>query len=281
MLAAGLSFAVAAMVSYALTPLVWRVAVRTGAIDEPDADRGGRHIHETPTPRLGGLAIFAGFTVAIAVAALMARTPGWRHLLELWGGAFVIVMVGVADDYLELPAKWKLVGQILAATIFVALGNAVEWVSNPWARGSVPGMSYLGYWGIPLTVFWLVGITNTMNLIDGLDGLAAGVGGIASLTLLLVAWQHGLFYVSIVAAAVAGAALGFLPYNFYPAHIFMGDSGSMLLGFVLGAVAIQGTLKGATTIALAVPLLALGLPILDTSLAIARRCIHGRSIFQA
>ena len=281
MLAAGISFALAAVIAYLLTPAVWRLAVRTGAIDRPDAKPGSRHIHDTPTPRLGGLAIFAGFTVAIAVAAFVSHTPIWEHLRELWCGALIIVVVGVADDYFELPAKLKLAGQILAATVFVAMGNVVDWISNPWAHGPFPGMSYIGYWGVPLTIFWLVGITNTMNLIDGLDGLAAGVGGIASVTLMLVAWQEGQYYVTIITAAIAGAALGFLPYNFYPAHIFMGDTGSMLLGFVLGAVAIQGTLKSATTIALAVPLLALGLPILDTSLAIIRRFVHGQSIFQA
>lgn len=281
MLAAGISFALAALIAYLLTPAVWRLAMRTGAVDQPDVKPGGRHIHDKPTPRLGGLAIFAGFTVAIAVAAFVSHVPDWERLLELWCGALLIVLVGVADDYFELPAKLKLAGQILAAIILVATGNVVDWISNPWAQGPFPGMSYIGYWGVPLTVFWLVGITNTMNLMDGLDGLAAGVGGIASVTLLLVAWQEGQLYVMIVAAAIAGAALGFLPYNFHPANIFMGDTGSMLLGFVLGALAVQGTLKSATTIALAVPLLALGLPILDTSLAIIRRCVHGRSIFQA
>lgn len=281
LLAVGISFALSALVAYCSTPAVARLAIRTGAIDEPDSKPGGRHIHNKPTPRLGGLAIFAGFTIAIAVAAFIAHVPDWEHLLELWYGALAIVIVGVIDDYFELPAKLKLAGQILAAVIFVATGNVVDWISNPWAKSPFPGMSYIGQWGIPITIFWLVGITNTMNLIDGLDGLAAGVGSIASITLLLVAWQEGQFYVMIIAAAAAGAALGFLPYNFHPAQIFMGDTGSMLLGFVLGAVAVQGMLKSATTIALAVPILALGLPILDTTLAIVRRIIHGRPIFQA
>ncbi|MGI6130047.1 MAG: MraY family glycosyltransferase [bacterium] len=281
MLAVGISFALSALVAYFSTPGVARLAMRIGAVAQPDSKLGGRHIHDKPTPRLGGLAIFAGFTVAIAVSAVVIQVSNWQQLLELWYGALVIVVIGVLDDYFELPAKLKLAGQILAAVIFVATGNVVDWVSNPWARSPFPGMSYIGHWGIPLTIFWLVGITNTMNLIDGLDGLAAGVGSIASVTLLLVAWQEGQLYVMIIAAAAAGAALGFLPYNFNPAQIFMGDTGSMLLGFLLGAVAVQGMLKGATTIALAVPLLALGLPILDTTLAIVRRVIHGKPIFQA
>lgn len=281
MLAAGMGFALAAVIAYLSTPVVCRLAKRTGAVDQPDVKPGGRHIHDKPTPRLGGLAIFAGFTVAIGVVAVVADIPDWQQLLELWYGALIIVAVGVADDYLELPAKLKLAGQIAAAVVLVATGNVVDWISNPWAHAPFPGMSYIGYWGVPLTVFWLVGVTNAMNLIDGLDGLAAGVGSIASVTLLLVGWQEGQPYVMLITAAIAGAALGFLPYNFYPARIFMGDTGSMLLGFVLGAVAIQGTVKSATTIALAVPMLALGLPILDTSLAIIRRFVHGRSIFQA
>ena len=281
LLAVGISFALSAVVAYFSTPPVARLATRTGAIDQPDSRPGGRHIHNKPTPRLGGLAIFAGFTVAVAVAAYMTHVSDWEPLLELWYGALAIVIVGVIDDYYELPAKLKLAGQILAAIIFVSTGNVADWVSNPWARSPFPGMSYIGHWGVPITIFWLVGITNTMNLIDGLDGLAAGVGSIASVTLLLVAWQEGQLYAMIIAAAVAGSAIGFLPYNFHPAQVFMGDTGSMLFGFVLGAVAVQGMLKSATTIALAVPILALGLPILDTTLAIIRRMIHGRPIFQA
>jgi UDP-GlcNAc:undecaprenyl-phosphate GlcNAc-1-phosphate transferase len=205
----------------------------------------------------------------------------WQQFLGLWLGAFMVVVVGVIDDYLNLPAKIKLTGQVLAALTFVAFGNSVEWLSNPWAAGPFPGMMYIGKWGVPLTIFWVVGVTNTLNLIDGLDGLAAGVATIASVTLLLVALREGQPYVVLVTAALAGAALGFLPHNFNPAKIFMGDTGSMFLGFTLAAIAVQGTLKSATTIALAVPLLALGLPIIDTTLAIVRRFIHGRPIFQA
>lgn len=281
LLAVGISFVLSALITYFSTPGVARLALRIGAVAQPSDKPGGRHIHDKPTPRLGGLAMFAGFSAAILVTAVVGRVSGWQQLLELWCGALVITVVGVADDHYELSAKFKLSGQILAAIVFVASGNVVNWITNPWGHGPFPGMSYIGRWGIPLTIFWLVGITNTMNLIDGLDGLAAGVGSIASVTLLLVAWQAGQTYVMIIAAAVAGAALGFLPYNFNPAEVFMGDTGAMLLGFVLGGVAVQGMLKGATTIALAVPFLALGLPILDTTLAIIRRAIHGQPIFQA
>lgn len=275
------SFALAALVSYLATPAVRRLALGTGALDKPDSGPGARHIHSQPTPRLGGLAIFAGFTAAVGVGMLSTRLAGWEQFLGLWLGALVVLAVGIADDYLDLPAKVKLAGQVLAAVVFVLFGNSVQWISNPWAKGPFPGMTYIGSWGTPLTIFWMVGVTNTLNLIDGLDGLAAGVASIASVTLLLVALQEGQPYVVLLAAALAGAALGFLPYNFNPAKIFMGDTGSLFLGFTLAGIAVQGTLKSATTIALAVPLLALGLPILDTTLAITRRFLHGRPIFQA
>ncbi|MDK2926869.1 MAG: UDP-GlcNAc:undecaprenyl-phosphate/decaprenyl-phosphate GlcNAc-phosphate transferase [Bacillota bacterium] len=275
------SFVVAALVAYLATPAVRRLAVGTGALDKPDSGPGARHIHTRPTPRLGGLAIFAGFTAAAGVGVFWAHLVAWPQLVSLWLGAFLVAAVGVVDDYVNLPAKVKLAGQVLAACVFVFFGNSVEWVTNPWAAGPFPGMTYIGGWGILLTILWLVGVTNTLNLIDGLDGLAAGVASIASVTLLLVALQEGQPYVVVVTAALAGAALGFLPYNFHPAQIFMGDTGSMFLGFTLAGIAVQGTLKSATTIALAVPLLALGLPILDTTLAIVRRFVHGRPIFQA
>jgi len=275
------SFVLALLVAYLATPAVRRLAVGTGALDRPDTGPAGRHIHTKPTPRLGGLAIFAGFSLAVGLGMAWSHLALWQQFLGLWLGAFMVVVVGVIDDYLNLPAKIKLTGQVLAALTFVAFGNSVEWLSNPWAAGPFPGMMYIGKWGVPLTIFWVVGVTNTLNLIDGLDGLAAGVATIASVTLLLVALREGQPYVVLVTAALAGAALGFLPHNFNPAKIFMGDTGSMFLGFTLAAIAVQGTLKSATTIALAVPLLALGLPIIDTTLAIVRRFIHGRPIFQA
>jgi UDP-GlcNAc:undecaprenyl-phosphate GlcNAc-1-phosphate transferase len=274
-------FALAALISYLATPLVRRLALGTGAVDKPDLAPGGRRIHKKSTPRLGGLAIFAGFTAATALGTFIAHGLGWQQLVGLWFGSLVVVVVGIADDYLDLPAKVKLAGQIAAAVVFVVFGNDIDWISNPWADGPFPGMTYIGTWGIPVTIFWLVGVTNTLNLIDGLDGLAAGVASIASVTLLLVAVRQGQPYVVLVTAALAGSALGFLPYNFNPAKIFMGDTGSMFLGFTLAGIAVQGTLKSATTIALAVPLLALGVPILDTTLAILRRFKQGQPIFQA
>lgn len=151
----------------------------------------------------------------------------------------------------------------------------IEWLNNPWG-----GYFYLEYFSVPLTVFWIVSFTNVVNLMDGLDGLAAGVSGIASVTVILVALQQGFYPVAVITAALAGGIIGFIRYNFNPASIFMGDTGSMFIGYMLAAISIFGAVKSAATIALLVPAVALGLPIMDTAFAIVRRYTNGRPIFQ-
>lgn len=272
-----LAFIFAFLTSYFLTPLVKKIATRTGAMDIPDFAGEGRRVHIRPTPRLGGLAIYLGFMLP----ALTLLPREGERLFGLLLGATLILLLGIADDYRNLSPRVKLAGQVLAALVFIYMGNRVVWLSNPWADGPHNAMWYIGIWSVPLTLLWVVGITNTLNLIDGLDGLAAGVTAIASVTLLLVALQEGQANIVFLTAALAGSTLGFLPYNFNPAQIFMGDTGSLFLGFVLAAIAVQGALKSATVIALAVPILALGLPILDTFLAIVRRFRNGSPIFQA
>lgn len=263
------AFLVAFAVSFFLTPFVKKIAVRAGAIDKPDA----RKVHKSPIPRLGGLAIYAAFVTGMLLFADMSRP-----LLGLLLGATSIVLLGVIDDICELPAKLKLGGQIASALIFVLFdpANSIDFLTNPFTGN----MFQVGIFVIPLTVFWIVGITNTINLIDGLDGLAAGVSSISAITLLIFAVQVHEPATIILTALVAGSSLGFLQHNFNPAKIFMGDTGSMFLGFVLAAVSVQGTMKSAATIALMVPLLALGLPILDTSIAILRRFFTGKPIFK-
>ncbi|HHW92002.1 MAG TPA: undecaprenyl/decaprenyl-phosphate alpha-N-acetylglucosaminyl 1-phosphate transferase [Firmicutes bacterium] len=272
-----LAFLFAFLITYLLTPLVKKMAIRTGAVDIPDSADEGRRIHIRPTPRLGGLAIYLGFMLP----ALTLLPREGERLYGLLLGATLILLLGIADDYRNLSPRVKLAGQVLAALVFIFMGNRVIWLSNPWAEGAHDAMWHIGSWSIPLTLLWMVGITNTLNLIDGLDGLAAGVTAIASVTLLLVALQEGQVTIVLLTAALAGSTLGFLPYNFNPAQIFMGDTGSLFLGFVLAGIAVQGALKSATVIALAVPILALGLPILDTFLAIVRRYHNGSPIFQA
>lgn len=272
------AFIFAFLIAYVTTPLVRKLALKTGAMDNPDGPgEGGRRVHTRPIPRLGGLAIYVGFFLP---AITLLPVEGSRLYGLLLGGT-LILLLGIADDYRNISPRWKLVGQVVAALVFIYMGNRVVWLSNPWATGFHDAMWYVGRWAIPLTLVWMVGVTNTLNLIDGLDGLAAGVASIASVTLLLVAMQEGQPTIVFLTAALAGSALGFLPYNFNPAKIFMGDTGSLFLGFVLAAIAVQGALKSATFIALAVPILALGLPILDTFLAIARRYKSGRPLLQA
>ncbi|PZN06464.1 MAG: undecaprenyl-phosphate alpha-N-acetylglucosaminyl 1-phosphate transferase, partial [Bacillota bacterium] len=170
----------------------------------------------------------------------------------------------------------KFLGQLAAAVILVAFGTRIDFVTNP-----LGGMIYVGWWGIPLTILWIVALTNSLNFIDGLDGLAAGIAAIACIPLLVIAQQRDATAVVLLTACLLGASLGFLPFNFNPARVFMGDTGAMFLGYMLAAIAVEGALKGATAIALSIPLLTLGLPVFDTACAVIRRGRHGRPIYQA
>jgi UDP-GlcNAc:undecaprenyl-phosphate GlcNAc-1-phosphate transferase len=266
-----IAFVAALAVSFITTPFIKKLALKIGAIDVPKDDR---RVHDRPIPRLGGLAIYIAF-----VAVILALVPYSPKMIGMLAGATVIVILGVVDDIRPLPSKLKLLVQVVAAVILVASGVRVEWVTNPF--DNVDGMAYLSYFSYPITIFWVVGVTNTLNLIDGLDGLAAGIASIASLSLLAVSVMNGHPVVVIYTAALAGAAIGFLPYNFNPAKIFMGDTGSTFLGFVLAAISIEGAIKGAATLAIAIPILALGLPIFDTTFAIIRRAVNGKPIMEA
>lgn len=262
----GFPFLLAMLVSYILTPYIKKLAFKIGAVDRPD----NRKVHKRIMPRLGGLAIYIAFMIG-CVASLELT---WDVCGILLGGT-LIVALGVADDVYQLPAKVKLLGQIAAACVLVAFDIRIEWVNNP-----LGGYIYLDMLSIPWTIFWVISFTNVVNLIDGLDGLAAGVSAIASLTVILVAIQMGYFHVAILTAALAGGIIGFIRYNFNPATIFMGDTGSMFIGYMLAAISVYGAVKTAATIALIVPAIALGLPILDTAFAIMRRYANGRPIFQ-
>lgn len=263
----GFPFLLAALISYILTPYIKTLAFKIGAIDKPD----NRKVHKKIMPRLGGLAIYIAFMLGV-VASLELT---W-DIVGILVGATVIVAVGVLDDKYQLPAKVKLVGQIVAACVLVAFDIRIEWLNNPFG-----GYFYVDYWlSVPMTIFWVVSFTNVVNLIDGLDGLAAGVSAIASVTVILVAVQQGYYHIAIMTAALAGGIIGFIRYNFNPATIFMGDTGSMFIGYLLAAISVYGSVKTAATIALIVPAIALGLPIMDTAFAIMRRYTNGRPIFQ-
>ena len=220
---------------------------------------------------MGGLAIFFGFIFSVLI--FLPLTPELRGLLL---GSVIIVMLGILDDIFALPALPKLFVQIGAALIAVLEGNRIDLLSNPNIFSSEPYWE-LGLLAVPITVLWIVGITNAVNLIDGLDGLACGVSTISSMTMLVIALIVAEPDVAILMGALAGACIGFLPYNLNPAKIFMGDTGATFLGFTLAVVSIQGLFKFYAVISFAVPFLMLGLPIFDTTFAILRRLAHGQS----
>ncbi|HEY7561364.1 MAG TPA: MraY family glycosyltransferase [Gaiellaceae bacterium] len=261
-------FLVALAVVLVLTPAVGRVARVLGVVDEPGEQR---RMHLRAVPRLGGLAIFLG--IFIPALAFLELTPAYRGILL---GAAVATAVGMADDFRGLRWSVKLCGQIASALIAVYFGVTIEHFSFP-----LLGIHELPDWlSIVATVVWIVGMMNVINLLDGMDGLAAGISAIAGGTFAVLALSLGRPEAAVLSAIVAGACLGFLRHNFYPARIFMGDSGSHLLGFILAAVAIQGALKTAATVALLFPLLILAVPILDTSFVIAKRLKYGRPLHE-
>ncbi len=259
---------VAALVALISTPVIRSLAFRIGAVDVP---KDTRRMHDHPIPRMGGLAIFFGFILSVLI--FQPLTAELRGMLL---GAVVIVILGILDDIFVLPALPKFFVQIGAALIAVLHANRIDFLSNPNVFSKNPFWE-LGWLAIPITVFWIVGITNAVNLIDGLDGLACGVSTISSMTMLVIALSVAEPDVAVLMAALSGACIGFLPYNLNPAKIFMGDTGSTFLGFVLAVVSIQGLFKYATIISFAVPFLMLGLPIFDTCFAILRRVSHGQS----
>lgn len=252
-----------------LTPWVRKRAFSWGAIDKPAA----RKVHKKPMPRMGGLAVFLAFIPAV----LLSQHIDLPLAGLLLGGA-LIVLLGIIDDIKGLSAKVKLLGQVAAATVVIPFGIQVQYITNPFSGD----LLFLGWLVIPVTVFWLVAVTNAINLIDGLDGLAGGVSCIAALTLAAVAWLHGaqMEGVVLLALTLAAATLGFLRHNFYPAKIFLGDCGSMFLGFTLAGMSIMSFTKSATAISVIIPLVILGLPLLDTFFAIIRRYHQHRPIFQ-
>ena len=263
------AFAVAAVLSYFFTPPVKNFAHKVGAIDVP---KDARRMHKKPIPRLGGLAIYGGFLCSILIFGQLDET-----MLCVLLGAAIIVALGIFDDVLALGAKLKFVVQIVAAAIPVCIGDLqIGLFTNLNPLSDTPFV-HLGILAVPATIIWIVGITNAVNLIDGLDGLAVGVSTIAAITMLAVALLTGNMPIAITMAALAGACIGFMPYNLNPAKIFMGDTGSTFLGYMLATVSIMGLFKFYAVISFAVPFLILGLPIFDTANAIIRRVAAGRS----
>ncbi len=264
------AFITAIAVAFACTPAVKMLAIKIKAVDVP---KDNRRMHKTPIPRMGGLAIFAGFLVAA-----LLFVPLGSEFRAILIGALILILVGIIDDVVALDAKIKFVAQTVAALIPVLAGVNIHGFANPFAMDHY---STLGILSIPISVIWIVGITNAVNFIDGLDGLACGVSTIATVTMFVIAVLFGETYMAIALAALAGACLGFLPFNMNPAKIFMGDTGSMFLGYILATISIQGLFKFYAMISFAVPFIILGLPIFDTGFAIVRRLLKGQSPLQA
>ena len=260
------AFACAFGISLATTPFAKKVAFRFGAVKYPRE----RDMHSKPMPEMGGLAIVIGF---IATAGVMAFFIPYFRTMAFAGfaaGGVIIALTGIVDDIIDLRPVTKLIIQIIVAVIVVASGNRIEIVV--W-----PVTAYLQPFTIPFTIFWIVGMTNAVNLIDGLDGLAAGVSAIGSLGLMVLCILSGSPLAVVLAATLAGSCLGFLPRNFNPAEVFMGDTGALFIGYVLAVSSVIGVFKGYTLLAILIVIFALSLPILDTVFAFFRRLYRGRS----
>lgn len=277
-------FAAALLTSLAATPLARRIAVKLGAIDKP----AGRRVNKVPVPRMGGIAIFCGIAAAFAVQYVGTMLLGWPVVLvpspklrvNYWMLVLafcVIFTTGLLDDKFSLKPAQKLAGQVLAAVIAVAGGLVIGDISSPLG----PEFISLGWLAYPVTVIYLVAYVNIINLIDGLDGLAAGISAIASFTMFVLSVMAGRLDAAALSIAVTGSSLGFLRYNFHPASIFMGDSGSLTLGFALGCSSLLSVTRFAGLTTIIVPLVIAAVPILDTLSAIVRRTRAHVSIGQA
>lgn len=267
-----LALGVAMLISFVATPLVKKLAYKVGAVDVP---KDNRRMHDHPIPRMGGLAIFIG-----CVASILLFADVTRPLQGILLGSCLIVAVGVVDDAHPLGAGVKFILQIVAALIAVWHGVIIQTIANPFFFGDNPYWNF-GIWAVPITVIWIVAVTNSVNLIDGLDGLADGVSTIGAFTMLIIALLMGDLEIAVITAALVGACVGFIPYNRNPAKIFMGDTGSTFLGFMLATVSVIGLFKLYAVISFIVPFIILGFPIFDTVSAFTRRILKGQNPMKA
>ena len=266
---------VAAAAAALATPLVQRLSVRVGAVDRPNERKVS---HREQMPLMGGLAVGAGCAAGLAAALLLAVTEAASSAVAGFAvGAAILVGVGAWDDRFTLTAPPKLFFQFVAAVIAIWAGFRIDFFTDPITATTHEVPVWIVW---PVSVLWIVGVTNAMNLIDGLDGLASGVGGIIAFTLTIICWQAGQWPGVVIGLALFGALAGYLPFNFPPARIFLGDTGSLLIGFALSLLALEGYRKAAF-LAFLVPILALAIPILDTTLSIMRRLRSGASVFDA
>ena len=271
--------ALACLTTAYATPLVRKLATHVGMFDEV----GERRMHEQPKPRIGGIALFLGFAFALfsVLGYLIARNQlrdfdKIHDVIGMLFGGTLILMVGIWDDIMGIRPRNKFVAQIVVAGVSLLYGFVIKDIENPFHRGD-----YIHFgvpWNYALSLIWYVGMMNAINFIDGLDGLLSGLTAISGLSLAIIAVGHGHPELSLVLAALVGGALGFLPYNYNPATIILGDSGALFIGYIFATVSIVGTSKTAFTISLLIPLVALALPILDTAVTIVRRTSKGKKI---
>lgn len=267
-----IGFIIASVMALWITPMIKAAAKRIGAVDAPNQ----RKVHTRIMPRLGGVAIFLAFGIAFFVISPAISGVNSNVAMGLLIGGAVVVATGALDDKYDLSPKLKLLGQVIAAGIVVAFGLKVDLLNVPFGHTSIG----IGWLSIPLTIFWIVGVTNAINLIDGLDGLAAGVSGIATVSIFILSLLMGNITVALICAILLGSISGFLVYNFHPAKIFMGDSGALFLGFCLATLSVLG-FKQATMMSFIMPLLILGVPLSDTFFAIVRRVADRKPISAA
>jgi UDP-GlcNAc:undecaprenyl-phosphate GlcNAc-1-phosphate transferase len=270
-----LTFTVAFLTVYALVPVVRAIALRTGFVDIPNH----RKIHTDPIPLLGGAAMFAGFFIT---TLLMGEING--EYVGIGLGAFLIFLIGLIDDFAktrgkDFPALPKFIGQLAAAWILYSFGVQIDGITIPFGHGDY--YQFAPWMSVMATFLWVVGITNMFNFLDGVDGLAAGIAAISATTLLFISLLKGQPTSAMFAVTLIGISLAFLRHNFHPARIFMGDSGATFLGFTLAAIAVQGAFKAATLVSVAVPVLALGVPIFDFFYVTIKRVKENRPIYKA
>jgi len=269
-----ITFAMAFCISYTLTPLIRWTSLKMHWLDKPN----WRKVNTNPMPLVGGLAIFCGFLATILfISGQQPFFPIKDKLLSVLATSFIICLVGMADDIKGLSPRRKLFYQLVAAAIATLLGFMILKVSSPF--GGHINAPFV--FSLLITVLWIIGFTNAINLMDGLDGLAAGVSSIIAISLFFAAIRTNNPLMAILSIALAGSALGFLPHNFFPAKIFMGDTGSMFLGFIIALISIEGAFKSTTLLTLIIPIVAMGVPIIDTGLSILRRLVKGNGVFKA
>lgn len=261
--------------SLAFAPISMQLAPLIGAVDIP---KDGRRMHTKAMPRFGGLAIFVG-----TMGSLVIYAGSHEKILPVIIGGSLIYLLGITDDLFNLPAKFKFLAQTAVAILMYSMGLRITLITDYFGDGGV--LKFGTVVCFVVTILWIVGITNTINLIDGLDGLAAGLAAIAGLSIAYVAYIHGdkygMMVVCLAMLALAGSCIGFLPFNFHPAKTFMGDGGSLFLGFMIAVLSVVGPLKKTTVLAVVVPVIVLGIPIFDTAFAILRRLVSGRPIMEA